>query len=385
MFKEQLHKSFDSISPSPELLDRISEMMSEEVNKKKPPLRLQAAKYGGIAAALLLAAGGAYAAIRASDDVHTGSAPVNAGEAMYYAAGDAEEAPDGGQMIGARLYEQEAVDETAPAAALTTTAAAALTTTAPAAAFQENADEAASEAGDIAAAGGIAPPSDGEAPSGNDNGRSDFVEPESFTAENPGTGGEPYTFVFEFPFTDSFRNIPDSLLTIPDGVKTYTEDGYVMGERWREYFAASNPGYDPDADDDAAPVEAGTIDTGYPDITSIDECDNAYTFIRYFGISDDAARAALAGYYTDEQINILLSGDKAQITAAFASDYAIVKGERAYSPLWLYRRSYDEWREAGITQADILQKYDALTHLPETIVSQQRQDAVIQKITGFIE
>ena len=34
MFKEQLHSSFDEISPSPELLDRISAMMNEEVNRQ---------------------------------------------------------------------------------------------------------------------------------------------------------------------------------------------------------------------------------------------------------------------------------------------------------------------------------------------------------------
>ena len=58
MFKEQLNMSFDSIRPAPELLDRISAMMSEEVNRKKPPLQMHAVKYAGIAAAVALAAGG---------------------------------------------------------------------------------------------------------------------------------------------------------------------------------------------------------------------------------------------------------------------------------------------------------------------------------------
>ena len=50
MFKEQLHKSFDAISPSPELLDRISAMMSEEAAHPKPSIKMTAVKYGGIAA-----------------------------------------------------------------------------------------------------------------------------------------------------------------------------------------------------------------------------------------------------------------------------------------------------------------------------------------------
>lgn len=63
MFKEQLNMSFENIKPSPELLDRISAMMSEEVSRKKPPLQMRAVKYAGIAAAVALAAGGTLLAV----------------------------------------------------------------------------------------------------------------------------------------------------------------------------------------------------------------------------------------------------------------------------------------------------------------------------------
>ena len=82
MFKEQLHKSFDAISPSPELLDRISAMMSEEAAHPKPSIKMTAVKYGGIAAALALAAGGTFLVLRnanggiATTDMLTGAVPT---------------------------------------------------------------------------------------------------------------------------------------------------------------------------------------------------------------------------------------------------------------------------------------------------------------------
>ena len=58
MFKDELNIAFENIKPSPELLDRVSAMMNEEVKRKKPPLQMRVVKYAGIAAAVALAAGG---------------------------------------------------------------------------------------------------------------------------------------------------------------------------------------------------------------------------------------------------------------------------------------------------------------------------------------
>ena len=67
MYREQLHETFDKISPSPELLDRISAMMSEEVNRKKPSIRMNAVRYAGIAAAVVIAAGGTLALVQSQN------------------------------------------------------------------------------------------------------------------------------------------------------------------------------------------------------------------------------------------------------------------------------------------------------------------------------
>lgn len=61
MFREQLHKDLDGISPSDELLSRVSQMMAEEAAKPKQPIYLNVAKWGGMAAAVCLIAVGAFA------------------------------------------------------------------------------------------------------------------------------------------------------------------------------------------------------------------------------------------------------------------------------------------------------------------------------------
>lgn len=54
MFREKLHKDIDRITPSPELLDKISLMMREQVQKPKPRIFMNAVRYGGMAAAICL-------------------------------------------------------------------------------------------------------------------------------------------------------------------------------------------------------------------------------------------------------------------------------------------------------------------------------------------
>lgn len=107
MFKEQLHESFDAISPSPELLDRISAMMSEEAARPKTSIKMNAVKYGGIAAALALAAGGTFAVMQ-----HNGSIARTASAAPTEAADMAAETEAPGFVK----------EETTAAAAATTTA-----------------------------------------------------------------------------------------------------------------------------------------------------------------------------------------------------------------------------------------------------------------------
>ena len=76
MFREKLHKDLDGISPSEELLSRVSLMMSEEAKKPKPPIYMNAVRWGGMAAAICLIAGSAafFANNRGANNLETAAA-----------------------------------------------------------------------------------------------------------------------------------------------------------------------------------------------------------------------------------------------------------------------------------------------------------------------
>lgn len=523
MFKEQLHDSFDPISPSPELLARISAMMNEEVSRPKPGIRMNAVRYGGIAAALVIAAGSTFALTRLSDDgVQTASesAPVTTGAAETAAAAaadimeDAEAVEEDGAVMQIYMVgdtepetfrisdEAEEAEEAIPEAALfsaspdtgmtaaaqqtvppeaagttaVTTAAKKLPETSVSSTENRAAEaEAVSAAQDTTQENGIVPPAIPEekivaekvAENSESSDNSDAAQllidddtdeaeeypvsevniPETDNASgdivlssgipsgnadaNPGTGADfgyededdaddinididgddafpngyvltaddeavdeevastydPSTpggnvFRYEEPFVEKFCITPDALLTIPEGVKVYTEDGYIMGERWHEYFAACTPGYVP-SDEDVPPDAYDTDEHASRIVTSIDDTTNVYNFIRYFGIPEDKVRAALSGIYTDEELDTLFSGDKAAITAAFASDHAVVKGDKIYSPEWLNSHSLADWKAAGITKDDILAKKNKLEHIP--LLRRDLQSKLTSKVSAFLK
>jgi len=60
--------------------------------------------------------------------------------------------------------------------------------------------------------------------------------------------------------------------------------------------------------------------------------------------------------FTDDEINALLSRDEATILKAFASDYSIVVNERLFSAAWVYTRSIEDIKAAGITSAMLEEK-----------------------------
>lgn len=56
MFREELHNDIDRITPSSALLDKVSLMMKEEAERNKPKFYITALRYGGVAAAVCIAA-----------------------------------------------------------------------------------------------------------------------------------------------------------------------------------------------------------------------------------------------------------------------------------------------------------------------------------------
>lgn len=92
-----------------------------------------------------------------------------------------------------------------------------------------------------------------------------------------------------------------------------------------------------------------------------DETVNIYAFIKAFGITKEEAEAAYE-YCLDSgddqlisraELDILYSGDEEAIARTVASDYAIVVGDKIYSPYWLYLHSVEDYAAAGIDPMEI--------------------------------
>lgn len=69
-FREKLNNDLDGISPSDELLSKVSLMMAEETKKPKQPIYLNIARWGATAAAVCLLAVGAVSFFGKGSDAH---------------------------------------------------------------------------------------------------------------------------------------------------------------------------------------------------------------------------------------------------------------------------------------------------------------------------
>ncbi|MBO6301584.1 MAG: hypothetical protein J6N15_04035, partial [Ruminiclostridium sp.] len=126
------------ISPSPELLDRISAMMNEEVNRQKPPLRMKVTRYAGIAAAVAIAAGGTLFFVQSQGGFGGGrSNSINADTAGSVPAGAAEGFTYGTAQTTAAAAAAAVAETTAAADARIFDTVQITSTAAPAAAMEE--------------------------------------------------------------------------------------------------------------------------------------------------------------------------------------------------------------------------------------------------------
>lgn len=110
--------------------------------------------------------------------------------------------------------------------------------------------------------------------------------------------------------------------------------------------------------------------------TSVAEAANLYSFIKRFGIPEDKVREILTSErigsadddFTDEDIDILLSGDNEAIAEHFAADTAIRKGENLYSIYWMLNHTAEDYAAAGITDEDIA----AIPELAEALQNREQ-------------
>ncbi len=91
-FREKLNNDLDGISPSDELLSKVSLMMAEEAKKPKQPLYLNIAKWGGMAAAVCLIAVGAVTFLNKGSDGQEIATADASGYSLEAASADDEAA-----------------------------------------------------------------------------------------------------------------------------------------------------------------------------------------------------------------------------------------------------------------------------------------------------
>lgn len=390
--------SFEDIKPSPELLDRISAMMSEEVNRKKPPLQLRAAKYAGIAAAVALAAGGTLLALNnAGNDIKTANtasdnasfAPAdNTTAALIQAAGDYAEEAAGDEEANLDLFSVNAVAEEATDAAdeLVDNGAA---DEAPEAAMYIMAAEPTEEAAD-AAGGGAADSARMQSYDETDAAAveaADTPEPvsdEEWADEAPAVAAaapEPDMKVMDQPDAEDSDGAEaeqldtvqimgiagaDAASSYDNGApwQKYDDSVYLMyyepfTEAFTNVFYELLPLYPEKSDEILAWEDAMFDETAdyWGVYAGIGSSANLYTFIHHFGITPAELAEVSAGRLADEQIEILYKGDPAKVAETFATEYAIVKGDKAYSPYFISIRTVDELAELGITEQDLDEHY----------------------------
>lgn len=135
---------------------------------------------------------------------------------------------------------------------------------------------------------------------------------------------------------------------------------------------------------DSLPSIDDLIYTAIP--TDLNSNMNQYSFITHFNISKAEAEPVYSanfgdnGWLTEEQFELLFSGDIAKINKGFANEYAIVKGEHAYSPNWLYTHSHEDYRAAGISPDDIKEKMGLYYEIGLT---PQAEKEFISKLTTY--
>ncbi|MCM1468549.1 MAG: M56 family metallopeptidase [Alistipes sp.] len=124
---------------------------------------------------------------------------------------------------------------------------------------------------------------------------------------------------------------------------------------------------------------------------------NFYTFITDFAFTEEEVRKAcavdrettkeLTGYYdeltfSEAEVDVLFSGSEEEITRQFATPYAIVLGKYAYSPLWLYAHTIEDYEAVGITREMVREKvayYQDIELLPE-----EMREAFAAKVNAFL-
>lgn len=99
-------------------------------------------------------------------------------------------------------------------------------------------------------------------------------------------------------------------------------------------------------------------------------------------INDNAGSGLWTAVFTDDELEALGTGDKAIITAQFASDLSIVIDDKIYSPNWVYYHTAEDYAACGIT-AEMLEEtapgYAAINFTAEA------REALENKLSDYLQ
>lgn len=161
------------------------------------------------------------------------------------------------------------------------------------------------------------------------------------------------------PFERYFAEIPGSLM-FTDSIKPYEE--YLNG-----FDVINNP--------------SDNI-MGYP---------NLYSFVRCFKLTPDQILVFLAYLVEDEEYgitddmikNLIIEDNASEASAFFANKYALVIGNKIYSPNWLYLHTVEEWEEAGVICRSLEDVAVSCRDFPFTDDARAAFEAKFEKALGY--
>ncbi len=201
----------------------------------------------------------------------------------------------------------------------------------------------------------------------------EFVMPEPFGNTGENTGG--WTYEYLQPCKMKF-----------DGIPNYLSNGIDIDNVAYRQWAESLYGF-------------------HVPPTRLVEYMNLYSFFIEFDIPLDEARALMevpnqkmmeSGIWDEElhlnsiDLDILFSMNEAAIIEHFKTDYTISKGDKLYSPQWIYENSVVDYVAEGLTVLDIAPKYEYYEKIGfaqaaiETFEAKLEYFEEIQKAEGVI-
>ena len=109
--------------------------------------------------------------------------------------------------------------------------------------------------------------------------------------------------------------------------------------------------------------KSGRLDTTYPPLVKfIKECnitkETCVKVMEQMRINEEMTGLNPPIHLTEEEINVIYSGDIKQINKTFVSEYSIYANGKIFTPEWLVNHTAKDYRREGITYGQLKEKVD---------------------------